>query len=351
MRDEQLTEKVLPHHLVMDRRQVLALLILGAAIFLFIPRLIGIRHVVQLLQVANPVFLALALAAEILRYLASAASTLILARVFDVDVPLVPMVEAFFAGAAANRTFSTGGAPGMVIRFAFLTRQRVHAGAVAVIFLIEDLIGLAIGGAVLLIGIIAVTSTLPPGTLIVNMTLVSAVGSPLLILIGWYVYRHRAWVEQGVHATARVLSRPAGWLTGRPILDPKNVQRALDDFYDGMSAARRAPINVATAILYNVVRYVAGAAGLYFSFHSMNWTISPGVLILIFTAVSALSSVSAVPGEMAIMGTSFALFSLALGVPGDIAMLALLLSRATAFWLPIPVGYAAFWDLRRKHLL
>jgi uncharacterized membrane protein YbhN (UPF0104 family) len=74
-------------------------------------------------------------------------------------------------------------------------------------------------------------------------------------------------------------------------------------------------------------------------------------LILIYTAVSVLSSVSAVPGEVAIMGTSVALLSLAFGVPRDVAVLALLLSRAIAFWLPIPVGFAAFWHLRRKQLL
>jgi uncharacterized protein (TIRG00374 family) len=74
-------------------------------------------------------------------------------------------------------------------------------------------------------------------------------------------------------------------------------------------------------------------------------------LIVIFTAVSLMSSVSAVPGEVAIMGSSMALLSLAFGVPADVALLALLLSRTIAFWLPIPVGVAAFWHLRRSHFL
>jgi uncharacterized protein (TIRG00374 family) len=346
-----LIEQTVPRHRAIDRRQILWLLVLGIAVFLFVPKLIGFRHTLALLQVANPIYLVLALVAETLRYLISAASTIVLARVFAIDIPLGSMVEAFFGGAAANRTFSTGGAPGMLIRLDYLAHRGVTVGAVAVIFLIEDLIGLVVGGVILVIGIVTLTNALPPDTLIGDFAIVSTLGTPALVVIGWYLYRRRAWVERGVHAAARVLQRPVEWLLGRPALDPPRVQRALNDFYTGMSAARRAPLNVVAALAFNVIRYVAGAAALFFAFYSLNWTISPGALILIYTTVSLLSSVSAVPGEVAIMGGSFALLSLAFGVPGDIALLALLLSRAIAFWLPIPVGYAALWHLRHTHLM
>ncbi len=346
-----MTDKTLAHHVTIDRRHLLYLIILAAGVFLLVPKLIGVRHLVQLLQVAHPAYIALALAAEMLRYFVSAGSTIALARVFRIDLPVMPTTEAFLAGAAANRTFSTGGAPGMLIRFAFLVKQNVHAGAVAVIFLIEDVIGLVIGGVILFAGIVTLTSALPRGAFGADAARVFAIGSLLLIVLGWYVYHHRAWVERSVHAVARALNRPLEWLLGRPILTPTDVQHALDDFYAGMHTARHAPLNVAAAFLFNVIRYVAGAAAMYFAFLALEWTISPGALILIFTAVSTLSTVSAVPGEVAIMGSSFALLSLAFGVPRDIALTALLLSRTIAFWLPLPIGYAALWHLRRKQLL
>ncbi len=346
-----MTEKTVSRQWVIERRQVVWLFLLGIAVFLLVPQVIGIGHVTHLLRLANPIFLLLALGAEVLRYVVSAGSTLALARVFDIDVPLIPTVVAFFASAAANRTFSTGGAPGMLIRFAFLRRQGVPAGAVAVVFLIEDLVGLVVSVTVLLIGIVALTNALPPGVLILDSALISVIGSPLFILIGWWVYRRRAWVERGVHAVARTLRQSLGWLLGRPVLDPQSVQRALGDFYSGMSAARRAPLNVAAVCLLNVIRYIGGVAALYFASLAMGWPISPGALILIFTSVSVISTVSAVPGEVAIMGTSFALLSLAFGVPRDAALMAILLSRSIAFWMPIPIGYAAFWNLRRKHLI
>ena len=342
-----MTDETIARPMAIDRRQIIYLMILGVAVFLFAPKLIGFRHVLFLVRTAHPVFLVLALGAETLRYLVSAGSTIVLARLFGTAVPLAPLTEAFFAGAAANRTFSTGGAPGMIVRFAFLTRRGLHAGAVAVIFLIEDMIGTAIGVVIFLVGILTVTNALPDRASLAEFSVVAGLVSPLILLVGWRVYRHRAWVEKTAHAIAPAINRPLEWLFGRPILTPLNVQRALDDFYAGMSIARRSPLNVAASFLFNIIRYLAGAAALYFAFHAMEWTISPGALILIFTTVSFMSSVSAVPGEVAIMGTSMALLSFAFGVPGDIAVMSLLLSRAIAFWLPIPIGFAALWHLRR----
>ena len=346
-----MTDKTLTRQLTIDRRQILYLLVLGVAFFLLVPRLIGFHHVLRLLQVAHPVFLVLALGAEILRYVFSASSSMVLARLLGVDVPMAPMMEAFFAGAAANRTFSTGGAPGMVVRFDFLTREGLHPGAVAAIFVIEDAAGLLIGGVLLLAGVVTLTNALPPGAFAVDAAVALAIGSPFLIVAGLYVFRRRVWVEKFVHAATAALNRPLGWLLGRTVFTPVNVQHALDDFYAGMSLARHSPLQVAAAVLFNIMRYALGIAALFFAFLAMEWLIAPGELILIYTGVSVLSSVSAVPGEVAILGTSVALLSLAFGVPRDVAVLALLLSRAIAFWLPIPVGCASFWHLRRRQLL
>lgn len=346
-----MTDKTITRQLTIDRRQILYLLILGIAFFLLVPKLIGFHHVLRLLQVAHPVFLAMALGAEILRYVFSACSSIVLARLFGIDVPMTLMMEAFFAGAAANRTFSTGGAPGMVVRFDFFTREGLHAGAAAAIFVIEDAVGLLIGGILLLAGVVTLTNALPPGAFVVDAAVAFAIGSPFLVLAGLYIFRRRAWVEKFVHAATAALNRPLEWLLGRTVFTSANVQHALDDFYAGMSLARHSPLRVVAAVLFNISRYAVGIATLFFAFLAMEWLISPSELILIYTAVSVLSSVSAVPGEVAIMGTSFALLSLAFGVPRDVAVLALLLSRAIVFWLPIPVGFVSFWHLRRKQLL
>ena len=304
-----------------------------------------------MLRRADPTFLSLALIAETLRYVVSASTTHVLARLFKRIVPLEPLTEAFFAGAAANRTFSTGGAPGMVVRLLFLMRQGVDAGSVAVIYLIEDIAGLFIGSLLFIIGIVGIVNAHPSNSFIINFTAALAVGSILCALGALYVYRRRGWVEKSVHALARAFNSIMNWFLGRPLYTTERVQQVLDEFYAGMSQARRAPRIVIAAFALNLMRYLAGAAALYFAFLALGWTISPGILILLYTSASVLSTVSAVPGELAIMGGSWAILTLSFGLPKDIAMMALLLSRTIAFWLPIPVGYLAFWNLRRQRYL
>lgn len=315
------------------------------------PQIVGFNRTLQLLARADSTFLALALITEALRYVFSAGSTRVLARLFHRTLPIEPLTEAFFAGAAANRTFSTGGAPGMLIRLLFLARQEITAGAVAVIFLIEDIAGFVVGGLIFLAGVVTLVTANRSHQFMIKVALVGTVGSLAMILGAIVVYRHRAWVERTVHAVARLLSRLVVWLTGRAPYTRVQVQRGLDDFYAGVTLARHTPKVVAVVFGLNLLRTVAGMAALYFAFLAIGWAINPAVLILLYTSVSVLSTVSALPGELAIMGGSWAILTLSFGVPRDIAMTALLLSRSIAFWLPIPIGYAALWNLRRLNYL
>jgi uncharacterized protein (TIRG00374 family) len=346
-----LSDKTIHRSFAFNRRSLVYLVFLAIGVFVFVPHIIGFNHVIELLAVANPIYLGLALFVEILRYFFSAGSTIILARTFQRRVPLIPMTEAFFAGNAMNRIFSTGGAPGMLVRILFLGKEQIHAGTVAVIFLIEDVIGLVIGGAVLFVGILIVSNTLPRHIIAIDLAIASIIATPLLILAAWFLYRHRAWVERGIHAIARILNSPVVWLFNSNVFAPQIVQEGLNDFYAGIAIARRHPANIFGSLVMNMLRYVAGGAALYFSFSAMGFSIAPGTLILIYTSASVLSTMSAIPGEVAIMGASFAILSFSVGIPQDITLTALVLSRSTSFWMPIPVGLITFWHLRRKHLL
>jgi uncharacterized protein (TIRG00374 family) len=239
----------------------------------------------------------------------------------------------------------------MLVRLIFLTRQGVPAGGVATIFLIEDIAGLVVSGLVLLAGVVTFVSIQPPGVFVSRLAITFSVGSLLLTLIGLFLLRHRAAVERIVHILAHWADVIVARLIHRSILPPARVQRFLNDFYAGLSAARRAPSLVAAAFFLNLVRHVAGLAALYFTFLALDQVIAPGILILIYTSASLLSTTSAVPGEVAIMGGGFAVLFFLLGVAPEVAMLALLLSRAVAFWLPLAVGYLALLNLRHQRYL
>ncbi len=342
------TELVRPDKLVQPR-QLIYLAVLALAVFVLLPRLVGAGRVLSVIGHANRFYLLLALGCEVIRYFLSASSTHLLARLFGRKVPYSPLLETFFAGGAANRIVSTGGAPGMVIRAVFLARQELSLGSVGVLFLIEDLAGLVVGGAISLMGVAVLVGIGRSRALLTGagglLTLV------VLVAVGVYLYRRRTLLEQSIHTAVRTCSAVSQRLIGRAFYDPAHVQCGIENFYTGVSAAWRKPSYTAIVFILNLLRYLAGAVSLYFAFLALNWTLSPVALVLLFTSASMVSSISAMPAEAAIMGTGFAILSLSFGVPKDIAMAALLASRTIYFWLPIPLGALAFWNLRRRHYL
>lgn len=332
-----------------ERRHVLQLALLAGIVFLLIPHWVGAEHVLTALGAADPGFLALAVCAEITRYLASANSTRWLARLFERRVPLGALVQAFFAGAAANRAVSTGGAPGMLVRLLCLRRFGVTTGSVAAIFLIENINGLIVGVPTLFIGVVlfaAARADMP-----VSLNAVWLGGGVVVAIALVYLSTRRTWVEHAALWCARWLERATRHVLHRSLFQPERVLKWIGDFYAGMSLAARNPVPAALSLVMNFVRHFAGLVALYCAFRAVGSPIALDILIIVYTSASFITTLSAAPGEVAIMGSGIALLATTTGIPAAVAVTALLISRALAFWLPLPVGYAALWNLiRQGHL-
>ncbi len=342
----QTETQTLERGMMARRRGWLSLLLIAIGVFVLLPHLIGFERAFRTMARAQPFYLALALAAELTRYVVSAGSTFILARLFNGDVPYVPLIQAFFAGTAANRTISAGGAPGIVVRTLFLINRGLSLGSVAVLFLIEDIAGAVVGGVVLFTGAGVLMALTAEGRIGLTLALL-VIGASGLVFGAGYLYARRELLERLVHAAARGVSQATVRLFGRALYDALRVQRSIDDFYLGVAQARARPLYVLASFGLNVLRYLAGMLALYFSFYAFGWNISPLVLILLSTSFSLLTTMSAAPSEVVIMGAGLAVLAFYVNVPRDVALVALLLSRSLSFWLPIPVGYLAFWNLRR----
>lgn len=334
-----------------DRRVLLVFLIAGIALVVLLSSFAGSAKTFALLGSAQPEFVLAVLIAQALRYVGSAGSTRVLAKSFGRVIPPFPLYETMLAGQALNRTFSVAGAAGMWARYSFLTRQGLHSGAVAALFVVEDVLGAITVVLIFIAGLVAVVTTtaLPQFTWVILAGVASALG--VLVAAGLRLYRRRALLERIVHALARTFNTVVVRLIGKEIYNAAHVQLAVDEFYLAMTHARRDPLRVAAAFLFNVLRVGFDAASLYFAFWAIGFSIAPGFLLVIFTSSSALSSLSGVPGELGVMETALAILSTSLGVPPPTAVSAIVIFRMLSYWLPIPVGYLAFGNLERKGLI
>jgi uncharacterized protein (TIRG00374 family) len=335
----------------LDRRRILYLILVAAALLFLGPQLAGLGKVMALLQQTQPMLLLFTLFAETLRYAAAALTTRTLAGMFGAPPAFVDMFQTMLASAAANRTLSAGGIAGMLVRYDFLTKQKLPGGAVAAIMALENLMGTLLIAVVFSLGLSAIVLNRALGLNQMLAAITFLAGCLAFAGTGIYLYRRRALLEHIVHALALFADKIAVRLLGRHIYARRRLQRAVNDFYAGVHLAREHPGVVARALGFNALRLMSDALALYCAFLAIGYSIHPGVALVTFTASNALSAISAAPAEAGVMEASLAFFSTMLGVPLSVATVTILLFRAISYWLPIPVGYAAFWNLRRRGLV
>jgi uncharacterized protein (TIRG00374 family) len=174
------------------------------------------------------------------------------------------------------------------------------------------------------------------------------VGGAVLVFGVLALYRHRWLLKRIVHPLARVLGGLIGRIVGKEIYRYDHVELAIDDFYSGIAHVEHDPGRVLWAFVFCLLRLGFDAASLFFAFWAIGFDIAPGLLLVIFTTSNALSTLSGIPGELGVMEGSLAMLSTSLGIAGPVAVGAIVLFRALSYWLPLPLGYLAFWHLQRK---
>ena len=105
------------------------------------------------------------------------------------------------------------------------------------------------------------------------------------------------------------------------------------------------------AFLYGVMTLFSDILCLYFLFHALGFPIRLDVLVAGYVIASNVVSLLFMPEGIGVTGISLSAAYTSLGVPASIVVVATLLFRFIAFWLPIGVALLAMWDLCRRLLL
>ncbi len=336
--------------LLHDRRKLATaafLFVAGiAGVYLVIPKLVGIDESLSRLHEATWYWLAIAVAFNVVAFAAYVAlfrGILGGSRADDVRrrLDLKASYEITMAGLAATRLFSAGGAGGIVLTYwalrkAGMPRRRSACRMVAFLVLTYApyLLALVIFGILLRTGVLPGDN--PVGGTIVPAAL-AAVAMAMLGLValipGDFERRLRDF-SRGYRRTrwaTRVARGPATLATG--------VRTAIDYL--------RHPRRGALAIFGAAGFWAANIGVLWASFEAFGGHVPFGVLVQGYFVGMAANLVPSPAGGVgsvdAGMIGAFVLF----GVPSGIVFPAVLTYRVIAFWLPIPPGLVAYFQLRR----
>jgi uncharacterized membrane protein YbhN (UPF0104 family) len=336
--------------LLQDRRKlatgVLLVALLIVAIYVLIPKLVGLDEALERLDQATWYWVVVAVGFNVAAFGAYVMLFRgVLGGTVDDDVHRRLDVKASYlitmAGLAATRIFSAAGAGGIVLTYwalrkAGMPRRRSACRMVAFLVLMYGIYT----GALVLFGILLRTGVLPGddpfgGTVVPAAVSAGLIGAFLLVALIPQDFERRLREFGGGYRRTRHLARfakgPATLATG--------VRTAI--------AYLRHPSRGAVA-LAGAIGFWAGNIGiLWASFEAFGGDVSFGVLVQGFFVGMAANLVPSPAGGVGSVDAGMIGAFLLFGVAGSIVFPAVLMYRVIAFWLPIPPGIVAYFQLRK----
>ena len=317
---------------------VVLLLVVG--IYVLLPNIVGLEDSIERLGQANAMWVTVALVFGVLMFVSYVAQ---FRGVVGERVHLnwQESYEITMAGLAATRLFSAGGAGGIVLTYwalrkAGMSRRESACRMTAFLVLLYSVYLLAL----VVVGILLRTELIS-GSNPVGLTVVPAAIAAGIIVLFLAIallphdferriedfargYRHARWAR-------RLATVPATMATGT---------RTAISFVRDPSGGWLA---VAGAIGF----WAANIGILWASFHAYGVEVPLGVVIQGFFIGMVANLFPFAPGGVGAVDAgmigSFVLF----GLPGSEVFTAVLTYRLIAFWLPIPPGIVAFFQLRQ----
>jgi len=319
---------------------VAAIVLLIVAIYFFLPKLAGFGDAIGMLGEAKAVYVAIAVGFCVLSFITYIA--LFRAVVGGESFPISwrEAYEINMAGFAATLLFSAGGAGGVVLTYWALRQggmERRDVGTRMVAFIVLHYLFYPL--AVVVFGVLLRTGVLH-GSTAVSLTIVPAAIAGVVMLIGGLLALVPADVERRIDAFAK--HHPGVKFLSKLSTVPATVA-------DGTRAALRLvanPSRAGLAVVGAIGFWAANIGILWASFKAFGIAIPLGVVVMGFFIGMVANLIPFVPAgvgavDAGMIGT-FVLF----GFPEEEVFAAVLIYRLVAFWLPIPPGVAAFFQLR-----
>jgi len=249
--------------------------------------------------------------------------------------------EITMAGLAATRIFSAAGAGGIVLTYwalrkAGMPRRRSASRMVAFLVLTYSvyLAALIVFGVLLRVGVL-------PGADPVGGTIVPAgVAGAVILALGLVTllpgdFERRLSRVAGDHRGARLAKRLAS--------GPATLATGVRTAADYIAHPSRGALGVGGAVGF----WAAQIGILWAAFEAFGGSVPVAVLIQGFFVGMAANLIPSPAGGVGSVDAGMIGAYVLFGVPSDIVFPAVLTYRIIAFWLPIPPGVVAYFQLRR----
>ena len=319
---------------------MVAVVLLFVAIYVLVPRLFDLQDAIDKVGEGDPVWIGVGLAFCVVMF---AAYTALFRGVVGEKVIHLEWSESYqitMAGLAATRLFSAGGAGGILLTYWALRKagmERRQSICRMVAFLV---VLYAVYLAALVIFGILLRTHVVSGEAPLSGTLIPAALAAVAIVIGLLMTLVPDDVERRIerHTSGR-FGKIAQRLATVPATFAQGTRTAIEFV--------RNPRSGALAFGGAVGFWGANIAILWASFHAFDVPIPLGVVVQGFFLGMLANLFPFAPGGVGAVDAGMIGAFVLFGLPSAEVFAAVLTYRVIAFWLPIPPGVVAFFQLRK----
>jgi len=319
---------------------LVAVVLLTIAIYVLVPKIIGLEDALGKIEEGDPVWIGLG----VLFMIAAFAAYVALFRgVVGERVIHLEWDESYqitMAGLAATRLFSAGGAGGILLTYwalrkAGMERRQSVCRMVAFLVLLYSIYMLAL----VIFGILLRTGVLS-GEAPLSGTVIPAALAGAVIVICLLIALLPDDVE---HRIARHTSGRFGAIATRLATAPASLAQGTRTAISFLRHPRSGALAIGGAIGF----WAANIAILWASFHAFDTAVPLGVVVQGFFLGMIANLFPLAPGGVGAVDAGMIGAFVLFGLPGEEVFAAVLTYRVIAFWLPIPPGIIAFFQLRK----
>jgi putative heme transporter len=318
---------------------VLVFILLGAIYFLF-PKLVGLGDALSRLDDADPLWIAIAIALNVAAY---ATYIALFKAVVGGDALRLSWLETYeinMAGVAATLLFSAGGAGGVALTYwalrkAGMARRDVGRRMVAFVSLHYVFYPFAL----ILFGILLRTGVMN-GKGSVELTIVPAAVAGLLLILGVLITLIPADAEQR-------LARYAHSERSQHLLQSAGkVPATLGEGFRFALSLFTHPSRGGLAVLGAAGFWAFSIGVLWASFHAFGVHVPLAVVVQGFFLGMVANLFPLAPAGVGAVDAGMIGAFVLFGFPSETVFPAILIFRLVSFWMPIPPGIFAFFQLR-----
>ena len=315
-------------------------IVLVAAIYIAVPKIAGLEDAIALIGEASRWWIGVAVLATVVSFGAYVALFRGVVGHKTVELDWRESYQITMAGLAATRLFSAGGAGGILLTYWALLKagmKKAESARRMVAFLVVLYAVYVV--AVIVFGVLLRTGALPgdgPVSVTIIPAAIAAIVGVTVILIAKIPadLQRRLDRRTGDGRFAAVMTKLAAL--------PQTVGSGIRTAWEFAAHPRRGWL----AILGSVGFWAANIMILWASFKSLGVTVPLGEIVVGFFVGMVANLAPAPAGVGAVDGGLIGVFAI-LGYPLETVIASVLIYRLLAFYLPVPPGIVAFFQLRR----